>query len=43
MEAKLNVLGEPLTSCSEDPMTGFFRDGCCNTGREDVGLHVVCT
>ena len=43
MEAKLNVLGEPLASCSEDPMTGFFRDGCCNTGREDVGLHVVCT
>jgi uncharacterized protein (DUF2237 family) len=43
MEAKLNVLGEPLTSCSEDPVTGFFRDGCCNTSREDVGLHVVCT
>ena len=43
MEAKLNVLGEPLTSCSEDPVTGFFRDGCCNTSREDVGLHVVYT
>ena len=43
MEAKLNVLGEPLTACSEEPLTGFFRDGCCNTSREDVGLHVVCT
>jgi uncharacterized protein (DUF2237 family) len=43
MEAKLNVLGEPLTTCSEEPLTGFFRDGCCNTSREDVGLHVVCT
>ncbi|NCF62442.1 MAG: DUF2237 family protein [Gammaproteobacteria bacterium] len=42
MEAKLNVLGEPLTTCSEEPLTGFFRDGCCNTSREDVGLHVVC-
>ncbi len=43
MEAKLNVLGEPLLPCSDDPMTGFFRDGCCNTSSEDVGLHVVCT
>ncbi len=43
MEAKLNVLGEPLVPCSDDPMTGFFRDGCCNTSSEDVGLHVVCT
>ncbi len=37
-----NVLGEPLQSCSMDPITGFFRDGCCNTGAEDVGLHLVC-
>jgi uncharacterized protein (DUF2237 family) len=42
MDAKLNVLGEPLLSCSEQPLTGFFRDGCCNTSREDLGLHVVC-
>jgi len=37
-----NVLGGPLESCSDEPLTGFFRDGCCNTGPEDVGLHVVC-
>lgn len=42
MEAKLNVLGEPLVPCSNDPVTGFFRDGCCNTSSEDFGLHVVC-
>ena len=42
MEAKLNVLGEPLLPCSEEPMTGFFRDGCCNTSPEDLGRHVVC-
>ncbi|MFC1605576.1 DUF2237 family protein [Pseudomonadota bacterium] len=43
MEAKLNVLGEPLALCSEQPLTGFFRDGCCNTAKEDLGLHAVCT
>jgi uncharacterized protein (DUF2237 family) len=43
MVAKLNVLGEPLASCSEDPVTGFYRDGCCNTGPEDHGSHTVCT
>lgn len=37
-----NVLGEELAACSTDPMTGFYRDGCCNTGAHDVGLHVVC-
>jgi uncharacterized protein (DUF2237 family) len=37
-----NVLGGPLQGCSERPLTGFFRDGCCNTGPEDRGLHVVC-
>jgi uncharacterized protein (DUF2237 family) len=42
MDAKLNVLGEPLVPCSEQPLTGFFRDGCCNTAPEDLGLHVVC-
>jgi uncharacterized protein (DUF2237 family) len=43
MEESLNVLGQPLKPCSFDPMTGFFRDGCCNTGPEDVGRHTVCT
>ncbi|WP_302172490.1 DUF2237 family protein [uncultured Hydrogenophaga sp.] len=38
----LNVLGEPLQACSFDPLTGFYRDGCCHTGPEDVGTHVVC-
>jgi uncharacterized protein (DUF2237 family) len=37
-----NVLGQPLTSCSFDPITGFFRNGCCDTSREDVGSHTVC-
>lgn len=37
-----NVLGQPLQLCSTDPMTGFFRDGCCNTGPHDRGRHVVC-
>ena len=37
-----NVLGEPLAICSIKPMTGFYRDGCCDTGREDVGSHTVC-
>jgi uncharacterized protein (DUF2237 family) len=39
---ELNVLGEPLVPCSYDPLTGFFRDGCCRTDDEDVGTHVVC-
>ncbi len=38
----LNVLGEALQGCSLAPMTGFFRDGCCNTGPEDRGNHTVC-
>ncbi len=37
-----NVLGEPLESCSIDPATGFFRNGCCDTSVEDVGSHTVC-
>ena len=37
-----NVLGERLESCSMRPMTGFFRNGCCDTSREDVGSHTVC-
>jgi len=40
--SELNVLGGPLEPCSTDPMTGFFRDGCCSTGPEDVGSHTVC-
>lgn len=42
MSQPKNVLGSPLQSCSTDPMTGFYRDGCCRTGREDIGLHLVC-
>jgi uncharacterized protein (DUF2237 family) len=37
-----NVLGGPLAMCSESPITGFYRNGCCETGPEDRGLHVVC-
>lgn len=42
MEAQRNVFGEKLQSCSERPVTGFFRTGCCHTGADDVGLHTVC-
>ncbi len=38
----LNVFGRELTPCSIDPLTGFFRDGCCNTCEQDVGSHTVC-
>ena len=38
----MNVLGEPLTGCSTDPLTGFYRDGACNTGSGDAGVHSVC-
>ncbi len=38
----LNVLGQPLQPCSLDPLTGFYRDGCCNTGYDDTGIHTVC-
>ena len=37
-----NVLGEKLESCSNDPLTGWFRDGCCNTNKTDQGVHTVC-
>ncbi|MBL8737826.1 MAG: DUF2237 domain-containing protein [Planctomycetes bacterium] len=37
-----NVLGGELKTCSEQPMTGFFRDGCCNTDAHDLGAHTVC-
>jgi uncharacterized protein (DUF2237 family) len=38
----INVLGGPLRPCSTEPLTGFYRDGCCNTGEEDRGVHTVC-
>jgi hypothetical protein len=38
----LSVLGRPLAECSRAPLTGFFRDGCCETGPDDVGVHSVC-
>ncbi|MEM9530898.1 MAG: DUF2237 domain-containing protein [Pseudomonadota bacterium] len=41
-DAPRNVLGEPLSPCSDAPLTGFFRDGFCNTCREDRGSHTVC-
>ena len=42
MRESRNVLGEPLQGCSDRPLTGFFRDGCCNTGPDDTGSHTVC-
>jgi len=41
-EDAINVLGGELEPCSTEPLTGFFRDGCCNTCSEDVGSHTVC-
>jgi uncharacterized protein (DUF2237 family) len=42
MSKAKNVLGTELQSCSSSPLTGFYRDGCCNTGAGDAGVHVVC-
>jgi uncharacterized protein (DUF2237 family) len=42
MDSDLNVLGEPLEECGTDPVTGFYRDGCCTSGPEDLGSHTVC-
>ena len=42
MEKQTNVLDTELQDCGVDPMTGFYRDGCCNTGPGDVGTHTVC-
>ena len=42
MNNDLNVLGEPLQPCSMNPLTGFYRDGCCKTGEDDRGKHIVC-
>ena len=41
-EGALNVLGTELMPCSTNPVTGFFRNGCCETGPDDLGLHTVC-
>lgn len=41
-DVALNVLGQPLVPCSFEPLTGFFRDGCCKTDEEDAGSHLVC-
>jgi len=42
MSMALNVLGEELQPCSFEPVTGFYRDGCCDTGTGDLGVHTVC-
>ncbi|WP_378944335.1 DUF2237 family protein [Paracoccus sp. R86501] len=42
MEPSLNVLGQELQPCSTSPTTGFYRNGCCDTGPEDQGSHTVC-
>ena len=42
-KAPVNVFGGELKACSVNPTTGFYRDGCCNTGPEDLGRHTVCT
>ena len=41
-EGQKNVFGETLKDCSDRPLTGFYRTGCCHTGPEDFGLHTVC-
>ena len=42
MDQPVNVFGETLETCNTSPMAGFFRDGCCNTGDQDLGSHTVC-
>lgn len=42
MNQSVNVYGEPLETCGDNPVTGFFRDGCCNTSDQDHGSHTVC-
>lgn len=42
VDASVNVLGEPLAPCSMSPLTGFFRNGCCDTNADDRGSHTVC-
>ena len=38
----LNVFGDEMIACSNEPLTGFYRDGCCNSGEDDFGVHTVC-
>ena len=42
MDDERNVLGGPLEECGTDPMTGFYRDGCCSSGADDLGSHTIC-
>jgi uncharacterized protein (DUF2237 family) len=42
LSTQKNVLGQPLATCGCEPMTGFYRDGCCNTGPDDLGVHTIC-
>lgn len=42
MPEQRNVLGHPIEPCSQDPLTGFYRNGCCHTGPQDRGAHTVC-
>ena len=42
LDESVNVFGEKLITCSHDPVTGFFRDGCCNTNDQDFGSHTIC-
>ena len=42
METQFNIFGEVIEECCANPITGFFRDGCCNTSGSDVGTHTVC-
>lgn len=42
IDEALNVFGEPIETCSNEPLTGFYRDGCCNTSDADYGQHTVC-
>lgn len=42
MKSSTNVFGQPIIPCSTEPLTGYFRDGCCNTDETDYGVHTVC-
>jgi len=42
IDKSINVFGQPLDTCGENPVTGYFRDGCCNTNDQDSGSHTVC-
>ncbi len=42
MNTSRNVLGGPLLACSYSPLTGFYRTGCCETGADDLGRHIIC-